>query len=141
MAGTTKAGSSSYGLRNALNKYASTYKFKSKYVVGNVTLSQQGTWESRIKNNLITKRKAPILLYETRYLDRYKGRNIRHYNSIQAWSYNYKTGLKRVKSVDPHYSKSYFGKHWDNVGSSKKNGAFRSTGKAYRKGGNPNMVY
>ena len=141
MAGTTKAGSSSYGLRNALNKYASTYKFKSKYVVGNVTLSQQGTWESRIKNNLITKRKAPILLYQTQHLKRYGGKRIRHYNSIRSWSHDYITGVKKVRSVDPHYDSKYYGQHWDPVGTRKSKGAFRATSEAYRKGGNPNMIY
>lgn len=140
LAGTTSAGSSSYGLRDALNNYSSKYKF-SKYVVGNVTTSQQTTWESRIKNNLITARRAPILLYETGNLPRYKNKNLRHYNSVRSWSYDYISKTKKIRNVDPHYSDTYFGTHWDPVGSKSAKGAFLATAKAYRNGGNPNMIY
>ncbi|TQS71121.1 hypothetical protein DX933_15675 [Ornithinibacillus gellani] len=140
LAGTTKAGSSSYGLRDALNKYTSTYKF-TKYVVGNVTTSQQTTWENRIKSNLINARRAPIILLQTRHLPRYKNKDIRHYNSVRSWSYDYTNNVKKVRNVDPHYSNIYYGQHWDPVGSSKTKGAFLATAKAYRSGGNPNMIY
>ncbi|WLR44392.1 C39 family peptidase (plasmid) [Bacillus carboniphilus] len=143
-AGTSTAGSSSYGLKNALNAYKSTYKFSSNpYGTADIAGYSNPTskFESRIKYVLSNKINAPIVLITSEFLPRYGGKDIRHYNTISAYSYSYSTGKKSIKMVDPHYSSTYRGAHWDPLGSTTSNGVVKAVYEADREGSNPVMVY
>lgn len=114
LAGTTSSGSTSTGLRNAINYYASTFKFEAdKYVVGNVfgLDNPKGTFESRVKGDLSFKTNAPILLVRTDKLSYYDYRT-RHYVTISGYARDL-SGNKCLRVVDPHYKDSFFGVHWE----------------------------
>lgn len=113
-AGTTSSGSTTIGLRDAINYYSSIFKFESdKYVVGNVIGldSPKGTFESRIKGDLNSKTNAPILLVRTDKLSYYDYRT-RHYVTISGYARDL-SGNKSLRIVDPHYKDSYYGIHWE----------------------------
>lgn len=143
--GTEAAGaSSSTGIRDALNYYKGTYNFSANpYGVANVTgLSNPvATFESRVKYVLSNKINAPVLLIDSRYLPRYKGHYVRHYNTTSAYAYEYASGSKELKDLDPHYSDTYYGAHWDPMGSTTSNGIFRAVYMADVNGSNYAMVY
>lgn len=143
-AGTTTDGSSTSGLRNALNYYSSIYNFSSDlYVVGDISSYSNpvGTLETRIKNDLKYATNAPILLVQTLYLPRYNGKSIRHYNTVSGYSYEYASGNKEIRMVDPHYSSTYQGVFWDPLGSTTVNGVGRAVYKADLEGTNYVMCY
>ncbi|SDZ39277.1 Peptidase_C39 like family protein [Evansella caseinilytica] len=142
--GTTKSGSTTTGIASALNSYKGTFSFSSNtYVAADITnvSSPRTTFENRMKGVLKNKTNAPIVLLETRYLDRYDGKSIRHYNTISAYSYDYTTGKKRMRAADPHYDAKYRGTHWDPIGSTSSKGIFRAVYEADKAGSNKAMAY
>lgn len=131
-------------LRNTINSYKYTYGFSSNpYGVANIYgySNPTATFESRIKYVLSKKINAPIVLMRTSYLPRYNGKSIRHYNTISAYSHEYATGSKSIRTVDPHYSNTYYGVHWDSMGSTTRNGVVRAVYKADVEGSNYVMLY
>ncbi len=115
LAGTTSSGSTTTGLKSAINYYASVFKFENdKYVVGNLIglENPKGTFESRIKGDLSLKTNAPIILVRTDKLDYYNGHRTRHYVTLSGYARD-PNGNKSLRIVDPHYNDSYFGIHWE----------------------------
>lgn len=142
--GTSSQGSSSYGLMDALNSYKYTYSFSGNpYGVADIAnlSNPTATFEWRIKYVLSNYINAPIILINTKYLPRYNGTEIRHYNTVNAYSYEYATGIKSIKTVDPHYNDAYNGYAWNPLGSTTKNGVVRAVYQADLQSANPVMVY
>jgi hypothetical protein len=142
-AGTTTDGSSSTGLVTALNAYASTYSFRSNYVAADVAdqSDPMGVFESRIKNDLKAQTNAPIVLLQTKYLPRYGGKSLRHYNTVIGYGRDFNTGSKQLKLADPNFNEAYFGVYWDDFGSTTTNGVFRAVYQADLEGTNKVMIY
>lgn len=143
-AGTTVDGSSTTGLKTAVNYYSSTFSFSSDtYVVDNISgySNPVGTLESKIKSDLRYTTNAPILLIQTLYLPRYNDKSIRHYNTVSGYTYEYSSGNKEVRMVDPHYSSTYRGAFWDPLGSTTVDGVGRAVYKADLEGSNYVMLY
>ncbi|UII54747.1 C39 family peptidase [Cytobacillus spongiae] len=72
-AGTTSDGSTTTGLVTALNNYKSTYGLSGNpYVAADIenASNPQSTFETRIKGVLKDQTNAPILLIQTKYLNR-----------------------------------------------------------------------
>lgn len=142
--GTGASGSATTGIRDALNYYASTFGFSSNlYIVGNITgfSNPASILEARIKNALRYQANAPILLINTKYLERYSGLELRHYNTVGAYSHEYATNNKRIRMVDPHYDAIYRGTHWDELGTTVSNGVVRAVYEADLQGSNYVMCY
>lgn len=143
-AGTTTDGSTTTGLRNALNAYQSTYGFSANpYVVADVTNTTNplSTFETRVKGVLRNNTNAPIVLVETQYIPRYAGKALRHYVTVSSYAYEYATGAKDLKTVDPNYMTAYYGAYWDPMGSTTANGVFRAVYNADLHGSNYAMTY
>lgn len=138
--GTTTAGSTSSGIKNALNEYASTFSFSS-YAAGDVTntTNPSATFESRIKYALQNRTGAPITLIETKYLDRYNGTALRPYSTVSGYLDDGVT--KQFRSVDPNHMTSFYGTYWDPMGSTTSNGIFRACYQADVNGTNLAMIY
>jgi hypothetical protein len=119
--GTEKSkASSSYGIRDALNAYKSTFGFSSyPYVVADLTNTSdpEYTFEARIKYDLRNGIHAPILLVNTKHLKIYKGTTLRHYVTTAAYTYDYFTQKKQIKYADLNYKDAYYGQHYELLGS------------------------
>ncbi|TPE68844.1 C39 family peptidase [Halalkalibacterium halodurans] len=142
--GTTSSGSTTSGIASGLNSYKSTFGFSSNpYVAADITnvSSPKSTFETRVKGVIKNKTNAPIVLMETKYLTRYDGKASRHYNTISGYSYEYSSGKKRMRTVDPHHEDKYRGIQWDSVGSTSSNGVFRAVYEADKAGSNKAMAY
>lgn len=142
--GTTTAGSTTTGIANGLNAYKSSFGFTGNpYVAADITnvSNPQATFETRIKGVLSKKTNAPVILIETKYLPRYNGHAIRHYNTVTGYSHDYNTGSKRVRTADPHFSSSYYGTYWNPLGTTSANGVFRAVYMADKNGTNMAMAY
>lgn len=142
--GTTTNGSTTSGIAKGLNAYKSTFGFSGNpYVAADLTnvSNPRSTFETRIKGVLRNRTNAPIVLLQTKYLPRYSGKSIRHYNTISGYSHNYSTGSKKMRTVDPHYNSTYRGIRWDPVGSTTSNGVFRAVYEADKAGTNKAMAY
>lgn len=141
-AGTTTDGSWTEGLRNAINSYTDIYNFE-PYVAADINDQSNPLYvfESRIKYSLKYQESAPVLLIERSKLPRYNGKTGRHYITVSAYSYDYATGEKRIRNVDPDWRAKYGGYHWDPIGSETENGLFRAVSQADRDTSNKVMLY
>lgn len=143
--GTDKQGaSSSYGIKDTLNFYQTSFGFKANpYGVADIENASNptATFESRIKYVLSNRINAPIILMDTKYLPRYNGHSVRHYNTVSAYSFEYASGKKQVKTVDPHYSTTYYGAWWNPLGTTGSNGVVRAVYQADKGYSNPVMIY
>lgn len=142
--GTTTSGSTTTGIASGLNAYAATYGYTgNKYVAANLKnlTNPLATFETRIKGVLKSQTNAPVILIQTKYLPRYNGVSIRHYNTVSAYSYETATGKKQIKMVDPHYNTAYYGVSWNPLGSQTVNGVFRAVYEADKAGSNMAMAY
>jgi hypothetical protein len=81
---------------------------------------------------------SPINLVDTTYMDRYSknGRYIRHYINISGWN-----AYETVRTNDPHFDDLFFGSRWEAVGYGKKNGIFKASWEADKKGKNDALVH
>ena len=140
--GTNADGSTTTGIAKALNEYKSTFGIGSNYTAASLRnlTNPQGTFETRIKGVLMNKTNAPILLVQTKFIPRYKGVALRHYITVSAYSYDHSKGTKEVRTVDPHYNNTYYGTHWNPLGSKTSNGVFRASYEA-EIGSNLAMAY
>lgn len=139
LAGTSSSGSTTTGLRTAINNYASTYGFEdNKYVVANVLDSSNPSYvfETRIKNDLRYATNAPIILVDTVHLSYYEGKSVRHYVTVSGYLYDKNSGEKELHLVDPHYKDKYRGYHWEPL-----ENVFNAVKKADEDGTNYVMLY
>lgn len=132
-AGTTSDGSSSLKLRNTLNYYDSYYGFSyNNYVVARLTgdgytySNPQSVFETRVKGVLSNQTNAPIVGVRTVYIPRYGTKSLSHYMTISAYSYDYNTGAKDVRTVDPNWDSAYLGIYWDPIGTTTYKGIFKA---------------
>ncbi|MFA6941645.1 MAG: C39 family peptidase [Clostridiaceae bacterium] len=142
--GTTTSGTSSANLKNALNKYASTFYFTNHlYVAADIanTSNPGAILENRLAYDIRNKYDAPILLLQCQYLPRYNGLNIRHYNTSSGYYHELSTGDKQIRNVDPHYNAAYRGIFWDELGNTTINSVARAVYQADLHGTNLVMVY
>lgn len=138
--GTTEKGSWTLSLRNTINEYKDIYNFSSYEAADiNNCSNPLATFERRIKRALKYKESAPILLIEKKKLERYNGRKGRHYITVSGYSYDYTTGDKKIKNVDPNWRSAYGGTHWDDLDT--KNGLFEAVSQADYDVGNKVMLY
>lgn len=142
--GTTESGSASTGIRNALNTYKGTFGFSANpYGVADISnvSNPTATFEWRIKYVLSNRINAPVILLQTKYLPRYAGESIRHYNTVSGYSHDASTGAKTIRTVDPHYNDYKRGIYWDPMGSTTSNGVVKAVYYADIAGSNYAMIY
>ncbi|MCR4431228.1 MAG: C39 family peptidase [Tepidanaerobacteraceae bacterium] len=109
---TTKEGAWTESLKKAINAYAKTYDF-GKYVAADIDGSKD-LLERRIISSLSNRSSAPILLIERSELSRYEGKGGHHYVTVSGYYYEYATGEKRIRDVDPDWrEEKYGGSRWD----------------------------
>lgn len=140
-AGTTTNGSTTTGLATALNFYSGTFGTY-YYVASDVTdqSDPRATFITRINYDLSNEAYAPVVLYDTRYLPRYGGVYVRHYNTVSGY-YMDDESAEELRSEDPHYSSTYYGEYWDPMGTTTENGAFKAVYKADQNGTNKAMAW
>ncbi|MFB7033305.1 C39 family peptidase [Bacillus altitudinis] len=115
-----KKGTSSTYLANGLNKYKYVYKFsKNPYIVGDIAQYSKPAvkLENRIKSTLRQKKTAPIILLDTKWLKRYKGKSYRHYVTVSGYNKN----ADQLRLVDPNHHTKYTGgkAYWEKLGTTK----------------------
>jgi len=139
-----KGATASTYLADGLNKYKYVFKFSSNpYVVGNIAqyANPKGKLVMRIKSTLRTKKIAPIVLTETRFISQYKQTNYRHYVTVSG----YNGGKSEVRLVDPnHHTEFTKGKpYWTSLGGTSKNskGLAKAVYTADQTSSNPVMVW
>jgi hypothetical protein len=122
----------------ALNSYSGkygTFKYASKKYD---KVQPYDDWASKVSLDILGRVNSPINLVQTEFMDRYKdkGTYTRHYINISGWNAH-----KTVRTNDPHYDDRFYGSRWEAVGSGKKNGIFKATWEADKKGGNHALVH
>jgi hypothetical protein len=136
--GTTKAGSTTVGIATALNRYASTWG-GFRYITFEYKTNQPYADFTQRVMRVLTEVKtptAPVVLLQTKFLERYKGKSIRHYNTLSGWMKG-----SYVKANDPHFKNEYFGSFWDPIGSGKLKGIFKANWESSKEGTNLPMAY
>jgi len=141
--GTTTSGSTTSAIASALNSYDGVFGSVS-YLASNIsdTSNPYETFVNRIGTmlrSITVNPTAPIILTQTKYIPRYNGVASRHYMTISGINDNVRP--MQMRSVDPHYSSSYYGIRWENVGSTTTNGLCRACYQADLAGTNRAMAW
>jgi hypothetical protein len=122
----------------ALNSYSGRYgsfKYASKKYH---KVQPYDDWAGKVSADILGKVNSPINLVDTTYMDRYREQNsrIRHYINISGWNAH-----KTVRTNDPHYDNRFYGSRWEAVGSGTKNGIFKASWEADKKGENHALIH
>ncbi|GIO14469.1 hypothetical protein J19TS2_40240 [Cohnella xylanilytica] len=141
--GTTTQGSTTTGITDTINTYANTYGFVA-YASSNLEdeSDPEARFRERISADIVYENGAPIILLQTKFLPRYGGKSIRHYNTVSGYddtSSSPSSYLMRLH--DPNDDSDYYGTYWDPVGSKTANGVFKAVYEADKQGTNMAMSW